>query len=292
MMPVPDGPAARIVDRGYRRYDGPRLGPAGAQRSLIRHTAQRVLGLRRPARAKVLPVLAAVIAYVPAIVFIGLAALLDIGEFIDVIPTYAEYYGFVVSAIIVFVAFVAPEALCPDRRTGLFGLYLAAPLTRNRYVVAKAIAVAGLLAISTIGPPLLLLVANIIQGLGPDGPVDIAVLLFRILVAGVVVTAVLSAVSLGISSLTDRRAFAAAGVILVLLVTGVVANALVEAEAPAWLLALSLADAPFELVYRIFGERGNLPEVDTVSLAAGQAGWFLLGSAVLWYRHQRFVVTR
>jgi ABC-2 type transport system permease protein len=292
MMPVPDGPAARIVDRGYRRYDGPRLGPAGAQRSLIRHTAQRVLGLRRPARAKVLPVLAAVIAYVPAIVFIGLAALLEIDEFRDAIPTYAEYYGFVVSAIIVFVAFVAPEALCPDRRTGLFGLYLAAPLTRNRYVAAKAIAVSGLLAISTIGPPLLLLVANIIQGLGPDGPADIVVLLFRILVAGIVVTAVFSAVSLGISSLTDRRAFAAAGVILVLLVTGVVANALVDAEAPAWLLALSLADAPFELVYRIFGERGNLPEVDTVSLAAGQAGWFLLGSFVLWFRHQRFVVTR
>src|SRR5437764_383252 len=67
---------ARIIDRGYRPYDGPRLGAAGAVRSLIRHTAQRVMGLRRPFQYKVLPLLSAGIAYVPAIVFVGLSALI------------------------------------------------------------------------------------------------------------------------------------------------------------------------------------------------------------------------
>src|SRR4051812_49603384 len=65
---------ARIIDRGYRPYDGPRLGPAGAVRSLVRHTVQRVMGLRRPASAKILPVLSAGIAHVPALVVVGLAA--------------------------------------------------------------------------------------------------------------------------------------------------------------------------------------------------------------------------
>ena len=41
-------------------------------------------------------------------------------------------------AVLVFVAFVAPEVLCPDRRTGMLGLYLASPLTRDTYLVGKA----------------------------------------------------------------------------------------------------------------------------------------------------------
>ena len=67
----------------------------------------------------------------------------------------------------------APEVLCPDRRTGMLGLYLASPLTRDTYLLAKAAAVAGAARLVTLGPPLLLLVAFILQGLGPDGPGDV-----------------------------------------------------------------------------------------------------------------------
>ena len=65
---------ARIVDRGYRPYDGPRRGQSGAIATLVRHTAQRVLGLHRSARSKLLPMAAAGIAFIPAIVFVGIAA--------------------------------------------------------------------------------------------------------------------------------------------------------------------------------------------------------------------------
>ena len=64
---------------------------------------QRVMGLRRPARYKILPMLSAVIAYVPAIVFVGLAALIkDDRVRDDFLPTYGQYYGFIISALIVF----------------------------------------------------------------------------------------------------------------------------------------------------------------------------------------------
>jgi len=285
---------ARIFDRGYRSYDGPRLGRTGAVRSLLRSTAQRVMGIKRPARAKVLPVAAAVIAFVPAMVFIGVAALVD-DERVrrNVIPSYGEYYGFIVSALVVFAAFVAPEALCPDRRTGLLGLYLASPLTRTSYLLSKVAAVMGLLAIATLGPPLLMMVAFILQGLGPDGPLDVLVVLSQIVAAAVVVAGVYAAVSLGLSSLTDRKAFAAGSVLLLLLVTSAITGALVNGVgAPEWLFAFNLVVSPFELVQRIYGERGTLRETSTTLLWVVNLGWIVLGFGTMWWRYRRLVVTR
>jgi ABC-2 type transport system permease protein len=285
---------ARIFDRGYRTYEGPRLGRAGAVRSLLRSTAQRVMGIKRPARAKVLPFAAAVIAFVPALVFIGVAALVD-DERVrrDVIPTYGQYYGFIVSALVVFAAFVAPEALCPDRRTGLLGLYLASPLTRSSYLLSKVAAVMGLLAIATLGPPLLMVVAFVLQGLGPDGPLDVIVVVAQIVAAGTVVAGVYAAVSLGLSSLTDRKAFAAGSVLLLLLVTSAVTGALVNGVgAPEWLFAFNLVVAPFELVQRIYGESGRLRETGTTLLWIVNLGWIALGFGVMWWRYRRLVVTR
>src|SRR3712207_8505042 len=57
-----------------------------------------------------------------------------------VLPTYHEYYGFITAAIVVFVALVGPEVLCPDRRDGMLGMYLASPLTRDSYLGAKLLA--------------------------------------------------------------------------------------------------------------------------------------------------------
>ena len=136
--------AATIGERGYRRYDGPRRGEGAAVISVWRHTIQRVLGLRRAARHKVLPFLTIIIAFLPAIAFIGVLALLprtadDGSQSTDFVPTYSEYYGFVSAAILLFVVFVAPEALCPDRRSKSLSLYLASPLRRDTYLAAKLI---------------------------------------------------------------------------------------------------------------------------------------------------------
>jgi uncharacterized membrane protein len=59
---------ARIYDVGYRSYDGPRSAPIWALATIWRHTLQRVLGLHRSFRHKVLPGIALVIAYVPALI--------------------------------------------------------------------------------------------------------------------------------------------------------------------------------------------------------------------------------
>ena len=208
---------ARILDRGYRRYDGPRLGAGRCGPQPGRHSALRALGLRRTFWAKVLPLLSAGIAYLPAIVFVGVAALLpdSLTEEASVLPTYPDYYGFITAAILVFVAFVAPEVLCPDRRNGMLGLYLASPLTRDTYLLAKVLAVVPVLAIVTLGPPLLLLVGLTLRRRRPRR--------LRRLPrssccgwswAAVAISALYTALSLAAASLTDRRAVASAAVIL------------------------------------------------------------------------------
>lgn len=291
-MSAPPGDA-RIIDRGYRPYDGPRLGAAGAVRSLMKHTAQRVMGLRRPLPNKILPMLAAAIAYVPAIVFVGLAALItDDRVRNNFLPTYGQYYGFIVSALIVFASFVAPEALCPDRRTGLLGMYLASPLTRTTYVLAKVSSVLALLAVATLGPPMLILVANVLQSQGPDGPLGVVTLLIRVVLAGTLVASVYTAVSLGISSLTDRRAIASAGVLLTIVGTSAVAGVLVNGVGVGeWLFMFDLSTAPFELVTRIYGERGTV-DVSIAALVIGNLFWVVLGGATIWWRYHRIEVTR
>jgi ABC-2 type transport system permease protein len=215
---------ARIFDRGYRRYEGERRGVRGAFFTLYLATLQRILGLRRGAKAKILPVLTIGIAYLPAIVVIGISVMFP--KRLDrILPDYFEYYGTVITAILLFVAFVAPEALCPDRRYKILGVYLSSPLSRLSYVVAKFAAVFTVLCAVTLGPVVLLVIGKLFLDVGP-AMVDLPVLLLRVFGAGIALSAFFSAVSLAIASMTDRKGFASAGFVLLTVVTQVIGRVL------------------------------------------------------------------
>ena len=294
----PEAGGARIVDRGYRRYDGSRTGTLGAFRALVVHSMQRALGLKRPASQKILPAIAVFIAYVPAIVFVGLSVLIQdtLLANANLVPTYADYYSFISAAIVVFSAFVAPELLCTDRRTGMLGLYLASPLTRNSYLAAKATAVVSLLALVTLGPPLLMMIAFTLIGQGPDGPAAVARILGEILLGGAVVALLHASLSLAASSTTTRKAAASAGVILVLLASTAVSDALVKgADASPNLFCLNLLQMPFELVRRIFGEVSPDPiiaGIPTRTLVLAYLAWTVLFSGFTWLRYRSVKVDR
>ena len=289
---------ARIYEQGYRRYDGPRLGPAAAVRSVWKHTVQRVLGLRRSARHKVLPFLAIMMAYLPAIAFIGILALIpaDAGEARDLAPTYSQYYGFVTAAIVLFIVFSAPEALCPDRRNRSMSLYLASPLTRDTYLLAKALAVFTVLCLVTIGPLLLLLIGYVLQTNGPDGPLGVLAQLARILGAGVAVAAFGTTFALALASLTDRKGLATGGALIVLIGSHIVAGVLafgLKLSNSATMLSLFIA--PFEVAARILDapdgatSATGIPNV-VVFLAA--LAWMTLFSTLVYLRYASLKVTR
>ncbi|MEP1125263.1 MAG: ABC transporter permease subunit [Ilumatobacter sp.] len=282
---------AQISTRGFQRYDGERSGVAGAVRSVTWQSVRATLGLGRGAKNKIFPIISVAIAYVPAIVFIGLAVLIPSG-IVDG-PTYPEYYGFVTSAIVLFAALVAPEVLVSDRRNGMLALYLSTPLHRGTYLVSKMLAVAATLGLVTLGPPVLVLLGYTFDGSGPDGFGNWMIVLLRIVLSGVAVSAALTSISMAASCLTDRRAFAAIGVVLLVLASPILASALVEGAEMSenWRL-IDVFSMPFELVFRIFGDPGNFPAVSTQAVVAVNVAWTVGGLAVVAWRYSRLVIAR
>ena len=220
------------------------------------HTVQRVLGLKRSNWQKVLPGISLLVAFVPAIAVIGFVAIepsaadLELGE-------SADYYFWITGALFLFAAFVAPEAVCTDRRSGLLGLYLASPLGRDTYLATKFIAIATVLAVMTIGPPLLMLVAYTLAGVGPDGVNGWLTELGRVLASGVAwpLAVFWGALSLAVSSLTPRRTRASVAIFLSPLVSAAVGDGLAAgAEVGDSFALMNLIALPFEAVYRIYGQ--------------------------------------
>jgi ABC-2 type transport system permease protein len=288
------GGDAHIAARGFARYDGERSGVIGAMRSVAWQSIRATLGIGRPARHKVFPVIAVAIAYVPAIVFVGAAVLIPENLLEpEEIADYAGYYGFITAAIVLFAALVAPEVLVGDRRNGMLALYLSTPLHRGTYLAAKAVAVIGALGLVTLGPPLLVLIGYTFEGVGPDGLRDWLVVLLRIVISAIAVSAALASISMAVSCLTDRRAFAATAVVLLVLATPALASALVDGAelSPNWRL-IDVFSMPFELVYRVFGQPGNFPELSTFSVIAVNVAWTLLGLAVVAWRYRTLVIAR
>jgi len=288
---------ARILGTGYRVYDGPRLGPRHAVWTLTRHTFERIMGLKRPARYKVLPILTLVIAYLPAVAFIGAIALVPTRRLGWFIPDPGQYYTFVTAALVLFAALAAPEALCPDKRSHLLGLYLASPLTRTTYLVAKTAAVASAVVLVTVGPPLLLLAGEAIQNEGPRGVGSFMTMLSQTVIAGAVLAVMFTALSLVIPSLTDRRGFASAGAVLVLIGSAAVSRimAFQLRLGDGWLL-LGLQRLPFEVVSRIFDRHGlETPSgtpLPTAAVAGAAVAFTVVAALVTWWRVVRVTVTR
>ena len=182
-------------------------------------TARRVLGLGRGGRHKVLPAITLAIAFLPALVSVAFAVILDDIPVDDLI-SYGDYTFIIGSALALFASLIAPEALCPDRRSGMLGLYLAGPLDRNRYLAGKAVAVVAVMLLITLGPLLFMLVGVRPRRARARRPATRPVLLLRILASGVVTALFYASLSMAVSSFTTRRAAAAVATVLLFFVPG------------------------------------------------------------------------
>lgn len=284
---------AQIHDLGYRPYEGERAGVRWAMLSLGWHAIQRVLGLKRAARHKVLPAITILLCFVPALVFVGMAAFLPSSILEDdILPSYGEYYGFVGTIMWLFTSFVAPEAICTDRRTGMLSLYLASPLNRTTYVISKVAAVSTAMLAATLLPNLFLLLAYTIEGAGPDGIVDFGETLVRILAAGTLMAVYFGAYSSMISSFTPRRSMASAAIIITFLMAGIISGTLMEgADVGDHIDLINVAVLPLRAAVFLLGERpeagDGLNSLDGGVVLLATIGVGTFASAVTWWRYQR-----
>jgi ABC-type transport system involved in multi-copper enzyme maturation permease subunit len=193
----------------------------------------------------------------------------------------------------------------------MLSLYLASPLTRDTYLVAKTAAVLSILQAVTLGPPLLLLLAYTFEGAGPGSVGDFLTLLGRILLAGVTVALLWTSLSLAMSSVTSRKAFASAAIIVTLLASGIVVEILAggdqnDLDLPNWIGSFDFLGLPFELTTRIYGEvsseevnsggeqsdTGALAQMSTALVWGANLGWTVLFLGFTRWRYQHLDVDR
>jgi ABC-2 type transport system permease protein len=307
-------PRGEVFDLGYQHYKGPREGRMRARKALWMNGVRTALGLGRGPRAKILPVLLFVAAVIPALVLTLVASQSGPGG--DV-TGHSGYYQIVSIILFLFAAIIAPELLCPDRRDGVINLYLVRPLTPTDYVVGRWLAFFSItLAIVYFGQVILLVGLTLAAAEPLDYLRDHWLDIPRFLGAGLVVALFTTTLPMAVSAFTTRRAYAAAFVIGLFLISTAVAGALTEydehitespepggwtvvqgepvaGDAAKWFALIDIGSVPIHVNDLIFAEENESELAKLVrELPTGvPIGWYLLLTVgpgfALWWRYRR-----
>lgn len=269
-MPPAEARSGSIYDLGYRRYDGPRLGRQHAVVALYLYSLRGAFGIGRRTSSKIIPIIITVIAFLPALIQLGVAAI--VSDDVDVIRP-ENYFGFVQVPVALFCAAIAPEITGRDMRQRTLSLYFSRALLRRDYALAKLAAFATALTVLTLAPQALLLLGNGLatNDLGQyvsDNWEDLP----RTVGSGAAIAVAMGAVAMAIASQTSRRAYATIAVVAWFLVTWPIAAILVLEVGGAGRVAALLS--PFDFVYgATMWVFGVTPERDSVQDVAGIPLW-------------------
>ena len=223
-----------IYDLGYRHYDAGRTGRVGTFLTLYTHALRGAFGLGRRWTSKVFPILLAILAFVPALVQLGVGAITS-GADVDIeLYEHHDYFTYIQIVLILFCATVAPELVGRDQRNRSISLYFSRAVSRSDYVLAKLAALTSAMLVLTLGPQAVLFVGNgmaddDLQGyLGQNWD-----LVFPILAGSIVISATIAAVGLVIAAYLPRRAYATAAVVGAFVLSSAAAHILMESADPS-----------------------------------------------------------
>lgn len=280
-----------VYDRGYKHYEGERLGRPQAFRALTRYSMSRSLGIRKRWTAKIVPIILYAVAAGTVLIVIGvesfLAPLTD-----EVLMDYGDFFGFIFVIEGVFVATIAPEMLCPDRRENVLTLYFSKAITRLDYVLAKLTATAILtLTLSFVPAATLWLFRNLLADAPLVALTDNLGDLAKIALVGGLISLYLGAIGLMISSFTGRKVIAVPVIIVGYLVTeglvNSIAYALGENRLADWVTFLSPATIANNVAYSLFPPQVSIDGIPFQwwAYAAGMAVTIAVACAVMIWRY-------
>jgi len=221
-MPQSPEVAGSIYDLGYRHYEGARLGRRHAVGAVYFQSLRAAFGLGRRPAAKIVPIALTLLATLPAVTQLGIAAAST--REIDVIKL-EDYYVYIQILLALFGAAVAPELVGRDQRNRTLSLYFSRALERSDYALAKLAALTTAMLMLTLGPETILFVGNTFTGDDAFGYLrDNWTQVPSIVGSALFVSAVMSSVAMAIASQTPRRAYATGGVIAFFVISSVVGD--------------------------------------------------------------------
>ncbi|TDU87778.1 ABC-2 type transport system permease protein [Kribbella voronezhensis] len=207
-------PGAGVIhDIGYRHYDGPRLGRFAITQALTVSSLRHAYGLGRSGKSKVMPILLLAVMVVPVAIMVGIENAL---QFDNPPLSQMRYIFFLQAVIALYLASQAPQLFSRDLRYGSIVLYLARPLRRTDYALAKLTALALALMV-LMGLPMVILYAGALLA-----KFDFTLMTKEFLsglVTALLLSILLAAIGGLIAAATPRRGFAVAAIIAVLIVS-------------------------------------------------------------------------
>jgi ABC-2 type transport system permease protein len=292
-------PSGSIYDLGYRPYEGKRLGRAYAVQSLYWYTLRSIYGLGRSAGAKVFPFGLAAIAVLPAIVQIGLAAVISDADQIEIISEVG-HFRYIRVIVALFCAVAAPELTGRDQRARILTLYFSRALSRADYVTAKLAALITALFLLNFIPQTLLLLGNALatKDVGAYLGDHIADLL-PIAASSLAISLVMSCVSMAIASQSPRRAISTVSVLGFFLISLALSDVLINtlsSGSRGFALLIAPMNTLDGFIYWVFN---TAPQANSALAKADQDGivYFLVciayivaGAGWLYRRYQKMSV--
>ncbi|HEY4634214.1 MAG TPA: hypothetical protein VIH00_09880 [Candidatus Limnocylindrales bacterium] len=278
-----------IYDLGYQGYDGPRLGRGAVALALLRQTLRAAYGIGRGGRAKIVPFGLAALGLLPAVLAVGIGALLSqagaSGAGLEEASPirHDSYQGLTSTLVILFCAAQAPELFGRDQRYGVLPLFFSRSIGREDYALARFGGLAIAIFLLMIAPHVVLLFGAIFAASDPiTGLAEEATEIPRWLAVCAVASGVYGGVAAVIAAWTPRRAYATAAIIAVFIVPPIVAAVAAELAASDLSQVLILAspgdlvDGVNAAVYGVIADSpavaaSDLPPLAFVGIALGIA---------------------
>lgn len=287
-----------IYDLGYRGYDGPRYGRVTVALGLLRQTLKEAYGIGRGGRAKIAPFTLLVLNTLPALLAVGITALVRQAGAAEVLdeanPIRHDTYWSVTSTLVMlFCAAQAPELFGRDQRYGVLPLYFSRVLTRIDYALARTAGLFIAILLVTVTPQLLLSVGAILAAADPiTGLSEELPEIPRYLVVCLLGAGVFAGVSALVASYTPRRAYSVASIIALFIVPPIVVGIIAALSVPDVARVLLLA-SPSDVVDGVNGAiYGPLRIGGETIVLASLPGWVYFAAAIAFVVGSLAIVVR